>query len=181
MKKVLLALYLFIVPIYSAKMRINKHKVAHSQTIHKKNKQQDKSSLEHFAQVYVKPSEKRMSFLDYYSDFIDRMSRMGKKRKHKKLNRLRQEALFIMKIKNPELYQQLEKNNQLDPKNQTRTTRLCLIRYRLLEDFEEYQATRHAYVWHKTKHTLSKAAHSISSAFKTAATSMKEFFTTKKA
>lgn len=115
-------------------------------------------SLQEFTVRHIESPKKRVKFRNYYSDFLYRVSRMNTKKRTKRLARLRQEALRIAEFKNKELYKKLVS----DLKQQKRATRLLLTRYRVLEDFNEYNDAKHMYAWYKAKSVCNRAFHSVS-------------------
>lgn len=108
-------------------------------------------TLDGFVTRVVQDSSDQEGFRSYYSNFLDRQSKVSDKLKKHKLRKLRSEALSSLEIKNKNIYKKLADNAQLDLDKQDKNTRLFLVRYRLLEDYQQHKNTQHLYVWNKTK------------------------------
>lgn len=113
-----------------------------------------KETLDEFVERVIKNFDDQEGFRCYYSNFLDKQSRVSDKIKKRKLIKRRTEALSSLEIKDPSTYKKIAKNDQLDLDKQDRDTRLFLIRYRVFEDYQQYQNTQHIDIWNKTKSYL---------------------------
>ena len=112
------------------------------------------------ARVVQDPSDQE-GFRSYYSNFLDRQSKVSDKTKKYKLRKLRREALSSLEVKNKNLYKKFAQNSQLDLDKQDKNTRLFLVRYRLFEDYQQHKNTQHLHVWNKTKTYLADLSNQV--------------------
>ena len=110
-----------------------------------------KENLDEFITRMGKDQEEREGFRAYYSNFLDRQSKLSTKRKRQKLRRLRKDGLSSLEIKHKKHYKTLAEHSELNLDGQTRNTRLFLVRYRLFEDFIQHKNTKHVYFLNKAK------------------------------
>lgn len=102
-------------------------------------------------------------FRAYYSNFLDRQSRLPVARRQKRLRHLRMDGLSSLEIKNKKYYKLLAENKQTDIDNQQRETRLFLVRYRLFEDYQQHKNTRRVYFLNRAQTVLSDLSGKVSS------------------
>lgn len=110
-----------------------------------------KETLDEFIVRITPDKAEQEGFRAYYSNFLDRQSRLSTKRKRRKLRRLREDGLASLQIKHAKQYKMLADHSELDLDGQSRNTRLFLVRYRLFEDFKANKNTKREYLWNKTK------------------------------
>lgn len=122
-----------------------------------------KESLDGFITRMSKDVQEREGFRAYYSDFLDRQSRLSTKRRRQKLRRLRSDALSSLQIKHEKHYKALADHSELDLEGQTRNTRLFLVRYRLFEDYLQHKNTKHVYLLNKAQIFISDVSKKLSS------------------
>ena len=115
-------------------------------------------TLDGFVARVVQDPIEQEEFRSYYSNFLDRQSKVSERLKKHKLRKLRSEALSSLEIKNKNVYKKLAQNAQLDLDKQDKNTRLFLVRYRLFEDYQQHKNTQHTHVWNKTKSYLADAS-----------------------
>lgn len=126
-----------------------------------------KETLDEFIERMTINLKEREGFRAYYSNFLDRQSRLSVSRRQKRLRRLRMDGLSSLEIKNKKHYKVLSENKQIDVDNQSRETRLLLVRYRLFEDYNQHKHTRRIYFLNKAKVVLSDVSSKVSSFFST--------------
>ncbi len=126
-----------------------------------------KESLDDFITRMTPDSNEQEGFRAYYSNFLDRQSRLSLSRRQKRLRRLRMDGMSSLEIKNKKHYNILSENKQVDIDSQSRDTRLFLVRYRLFEDYKQHKHTRRVYFLNKAKMVLSDVSNKISSIFST--------------
>lgn len=124
-----------------------------------------KETLDEFIERMTIDLKEREGFRAYYSNFLDRQSRLSLSRRQKRLRRLRMDGLSSLEIKSKKHYKVLAENKQTDIDNQSRDTRLFLVRYRLFEDYKQHKHTRRLYFLNKAKIVLSDVGSKISSFF----------------
>ena len=122
-----------------------------------------KESLDEFIERMTIDLKEREGFRAYYSNFLDRLSRISVLRRQKRLRRLRMDGLSSLEIKNKKHYKVLSENRQVDIDNQSRETRLLLVRYRLFEDYNQHKHTRRIYFLNKAKIVLSDVGSKVNS------------------
>src|SRR3989344_1018813 len=88
-------------------------------------------TLDEFVKRMTLDKEKQEGFKAYYSNFLDRQSKMSVKRKRQKLLQLRADGLSSIEIKDKKTYKKLVEHGEIDLDGQSRPTRLFLVRYRL--------------------------------------------------
>ncbi|MFT6765830.1 MAG: hypothetical protein ACJAZS_000724 [Alteromonas naphthalenivorans] len=120
-------------------------------------------SLDNFIIRMTKDRIEQEGFRAYYSNFLDRQSRLPTGRRQKRLRRLRMDGLSSLALKEKKQYQMLADFKETDIDNQSRNTRLFLVRYRLYEDYEQHKNTRHVYFLHKAKVAFNDVSNKISS------------------
>ena len=126
-----------------------------------------KETLDEFIERMTIDMKEREGFRAYYSNFLDRQSRLSLSRRQKRLRRLRMDGLSSLEIKNKKHYKVLSENRQVDVDNQSRETRLLLVRYRLFEDYNQHKNTRRIYFLNKAKIVLTDVSSKVSSFFST--------------
>lgn len=124
-----------------------------------------KESLDEFIVRMTPDSQEQEGFRAYYSNFLDRQSRLSLSRRQRRLRRLRMDGLSSLEIKNKKHYKVLAENKQVDVDNQTKDTRLFLVRYRLFEDYQLHKNTRRLYFLSKAKVMIVDAGSKVSSFF----------------
>jgi len=124
-----------------------------------------KESLDEFITRMTSDVKDQEGFRAYYSNFLDRQSKLSLARRQKRLRRLRMDGLSSLEIKNKKHYNVIIENNQADIDNQSRTTRLFLVRYRLFEDYKQHKNTRRIYFLNKAKMVLTDMSNKVSSIF----------------
>lgn len=122
-----------------------------------------KESLDEFIVRMTPDSKEQEGFRAYYSNFLDRQSRLSLPRRQKRLRRLRMDGLSSLEIKNKKHYNILAENKQIDIDSQSRDTRLFLVRYRLFEDYKQHKYTRRIDFLNKAKIVLTDVSNKISS------------------
>lgn len=126
-----------------------------------------KETLDEFIERMTIDIKEREGFRAYYSNFLDRQSRLSVMRRQKHLRRLRMDGLSSLEIKSKKHYKVLAENKQVDIDNQSRDTRLFLVRYRLFEDYKQHKDTRRLYFLNKAKIVLTDVGSRIGSFFST--------------
>ena len=124
-----------------------------------------KETLDEFIERMTIDMKEREGFRAYYSNFLDRQSRLSLARRQKRLRRLRMDGLSSLEIKNKKHYKVLTENKQVDVDHQSRETRLFLVRYRLFEDYNQHKHTRRLYFLNKAKIVLTDMSSKIGSFF----------------
>jgi len=130
---------------------------------HTHNSNVFKETLDDFILRMTPEMKEQEGFRAYYSNFLDRQSRLSLLRRKKRLRRLRMDGLSSLEIKNKKHYKVLAENKQADIDNQSRDTRLFLVRYRLFEDYQQHKYTRRVYFLNKAKMVLTGVSTKVSS------------------
>jgi hypothetical protein len=120
-------------------------------------------SLDAFIIRMTKNKQEQEGFRAYYSNFLDRQSRLPTGRRQKRLRRLRMDGLSSLELKQKKQFRMLADHKETDIDNQTRNTRLFLVRYRLFEDYEQYKNTRQLYFVNRAKMAFNDVSKKIGS------------------